>query len=102
MEAEFSHLPVMAREVVELLLPGARRVDRRLHGRWRQATPRSLLDARPDVRLLGIDRDADAVAAARARLARFGERAQVVHGGFEAARRPGRTSTARGNRSWGS
>ena len=43
-----------------------------------------MLDARPDVRLLGIDRDADAVAAARLRLARFGSRAHVVHGGFEA------------------
>src|SRR5213079_2773436 len=35
------------------------------------------------IRLLGLDRDADAVLAARARLARFGTRAQVVHGGFE-------------------
>jgi 16S rRNA (cytosine1402-N4)-methyltransferase len=35
------------------------------------------------VHLLGIDRDADAVVAARSRLAPFGERAQVVEGGFE-------------------
>ena len=48
-----------------------------------QATPSALLDARPDLRLLGIDRDADAVAAARPRLAPFGARAQVVEGGFE-------------------
>ena len=42
-----------------------------------------LLDARPDVHVLGLDRDADAVEAARSRLARFGDRAKVVHGGFE-------------------
>ena len=48
-----------------------------------QATRPLLFDARPDVRVLGLDRDADAVAAARSRLARFGDRAQVVHGGFE-------------------
>jgi 16S rRNA (cytosine1402-N4)-methyltransferase len=41
------------------------------------------LDARPDVRVLGLDRDAEAVEAARSRLARFGDRATVVHGGFE-------------------
>jgi 16S rRNA (cytosine1402-N4)-methyltransferase len=43
----------------------------------------ALLDARPDVRVLGLDRDVDAVEAARSRLARFGDRATVVHGGFE-------------------
>ena len=82
MEAEFSHLPVMAREVVELLLPvpAGLIVDCTVGGGGHAAL---LLDARPDVRLLGIDRDADAVAAARLRLARFGSRAQVVHGGFE-------------------
>jgi 16S rRNA (cytosine1402-N4)-methyltransferase len=81
-EAEFSHLPVMAREVVELFLPvpAGLVVDGTVGGAG-HAT--HLLDARPDVRLLGIDRDADAVTAARFRLARFGARAQVVHGGFE-------------------
>ncbi|MGH9038739.1 MAG: 16S rRNA (cytosine(1402)-N(4))-methyltransferase RsmH [Acidimicrobiia bacterium] len=43
----------------------------------------ALLDARPDCRLLGIDRDAEAVEAATAALAPFGERATVVHAGFE-------------------
>jgi 16S rRNA (cytosine1402-N4)-methyltransferase len=42
-----------------------------------------VLEARSDLRVLGIDRDADAVAAARARLARFGGRVRIVHGGFE-------------------
>jgi 16S rRNA (cytosine1402-N4)-methyltransferase len=81
-EAEFSHLPVMPREVVELLLPvpAGLIVDCTVGGGGHAAL---VLDARPDVHLLGIDRDADAVAAARARLAPFGSRVQVVHGGFE-------------------
>jgi 16S rRNA (cytosine1402-N4)-methyltransferase len=81
-EAEFSHLPVMGREVVELLLPvpAGLIVDGTVGGAGHAAL---LLDARPDVRVLGLDRDADAVAAARSRLASFGSRAQVVHGGFE-------------------
>jgi len=79
---EFSHLPVMAREVVELLsaVPGGLIVDCTVGGGGHSAV---LLDARPDVHVLGLDRDVDAVEAARARLARFGDRAQVVHGGFE-------------------
>jgi 16S rRNA (cytosine1402-N4)-methyltransferase len=81
-EAEFSHLPVMAREVVELFLPAPAGliVDCTVGGAG-HAT--ELLEARPDVRLLGLDRDTDAVEVARARLERFGARAQVVHGGFE-------------------
>ncbi len=82
MEAEFSHLPVMGREVVELLLPvpAGLIVDGTVGGAGHATL---LLDARPDMRLLGLDRDEDAVAAARERLERFGARAQVVHGGFE-------------------
>ena len=82
MQEEFSHLPVMAREVVELFLavPGGLIVDCTVGGGGHSAV---LLDARPDVRVLGLDRDADAVEAARSRLARFGDRVQVVHGRFE-------------------
>ena len=80
--AEFVHRPVMGREVVELLVPVP-------PGTVVDATAGAgghaglLLDARPDLRLLGIDRDPAAVAAARDALARFGERVRVVHGGFE-------------------
>jgi 16S rRNA (cytosine1402-N4)-methyltransferase len=79
---EFSHLPVMAREVMDLLLPvpGGLIVDCTVGGAGHATV---LLDARPDVHVLGLDRDADAVEAARSRLARFGDRAKVVHGGFE-------------------
>jgi 16S rRNA (cytosine1402-N4)-methyltransferase len=72
----------MGREVVELFLPvpAGLIVDGTVGGGGHAAL---LLDARPDLRVLGLDRDADAVSAARARLERFGARAQVVHGGFE-------------------
>jgi 16S rRNA (cytosine1402-N4)-methyltransferase len=72
----------MAREVVELFLPvpAGLIVDCTVGGAGHAAM---LLEARPDVRVLGIDRDADAVTAARSRLEPFGDRAQVVHGGFE-------------------
>ena len=42
---------------------------------------RALLEARPDCRLLGIDRDDEALAAARDRLP--SNRAELVHSGFE-------------------
>ena len=82
MQEEFSHLPVMVREVVELFLavPGGMIVDCTVGGGGHAA---ALLDARPDVHVLGLDRDADAVEAARSRLDRFGDRAKVVQGGFE-------------------
>jgi len=72
----------MAREVVELLLavPEGLIIDCTVGGGGHSA---ALLEARPDVHVLGLDRDADAVEAARSRLARFGDRARVVHGGFE-------------------
>ncbi len=79
---EFAHHPVMGREVVELLQPVPRGllVDATVGG---AGHARLLLDARPDLRLLGIDRDQRAVAAARSALAPYGKRALVVHGGFE-------------------
>jgi 16S rRNA (cytosine1402-N4)-methyltransferase len=71
----------MGREVVELLapVPTGLVIDGTVGGGGHAAL---ILDARPDLRLLGIDRDPVAVAAARERLAGFGERARVVHGGF--------------------
>jgi 16S rRNA (cytosine1402-N4)-methyltransferase len=78
----FQHRPVMVREVVELLapVPTGTVVDATVGG---GGHARSLLEARPDLHLLGIDRDPAAVAAARAALASFGDRALIVNGGFE-------------------
>jgi 16S rRNA (cytosine1402-N4)-methyltransferase len=78
----FQHRPVMDREVIELLasVPQGIVVDATVGG---GGHARLLLEARPDLQLIGIDRDADAVTAARASLAPFGSRARIVHGGFE-------------------
>jgi 16S rRNA (cytosine1402-N4)-methyltransferase len=78
----FQHRPVMDREVVELLasVPTGIVVDATVGG---GGHAHLFLESRPDCSLIGIDRDADAVAAARATLAPFGDRARIVHGGFE-------------------
>ncbi len=78
----FAHQPVMAREVLELLaaVPPGLVVDGTIGG---GGHARLLLEARRDISVLGIDRDGDAVAAARARLEPYGQRARVVRGGFE-------------------
>jgi 16S rRNA (cytosine1402-N4)-methyltransferase len=83
--APFAHLPVMADEVLAVLTavpsgaPGVV-VDGTVGGGGHASR---LLAARPDLHLVGIDRDGDAVSAARSALAAFGDRAAVVRGGFE-------------------
>ena len=78
----YQHIPVMTREVVELFRPTPEGllVDATVGG---GGHARALLEARPDLRLLGLDQDQDAVVAATAALAEFGARAVVVHGNFE-------------------
>ncbi|HEY5664026.1 MAG TPA: 16S rRNA (cytosine(1402)-N(4))-methyltransferase RsmH [Ilumatobacter sp.] len=76
-DAAFVHEPVMTDEVVETFrsVPAGVIVDATLGGGGHSE---AILDAREDLSVLGLDRDADALAAATARLARFGERA-VTH-----------------------
>ncbi len=78
----FDHQPVMADEVVELLgdVPSGLVVDATVGG---GGHARRLLEARPDLRLLGLDRDEAAVAAARRNLAGFGDRVEVLHARYE-------------------
>ena len=78
----FPHVPVLADEVVEQLAP-------RRGGLYCDGTvgagghaERVLEAGAPDARLIGIDRDRAALAIAGPRLARFGERAALVHGRF--------------------
>ncbi len=77
----FEHVTVMAQEVVQVIAPAADGVylDLTAGGGGHSA---ALLEAAPEARLIAIDRDPLAVDAARARLARHGEKVRVVHAAF--------------------
>lgn len=79
----FEHEPVMLAEIVDVLgdVPTGVYVDATLGGAG-HAT--ALLERREDMSLIGIDRDPTARAAAADRLARFGDRATVAAGRFDA------------------
>lgn len=76
----FRHEPVMLAEVVELLrpVPPGLFVDGTLGGAGHAS---AVLDANPGLRLVGIDRDANALAVAAKRLERFGDRVALLHHG---------------------
>lgn len=78
----FDHEPVLIARVLELFAPvrAGTIVDATLGGAGHAA---ALLDARSDLRVLGIDQDPHALAAAQARLAVFGERATAIHARFD-------------------
>jgi len=84
-DVERIHVPVMLGRIVELLspaldAPGAVYVDCTL-GLAGHAS--AILDAAPNARLIGIDRDADALDLAGERLARFGERVRLVQAVYD-------------------
>ena len=79
------HTPVMLERTLELLAPalgrdGAIAVDATL-GMGGHAE--ALLTAFPGLRLIGIDRDADAIAIATRRLAFAGDRLTIVHAVYD-------------------
>ena len=78
----FEHRPVMLDEIVELLAgtPAGLYVDATLGGAGHAA---AILDAAPQLNLLGCDQDPDAIEAATAALARFGDRVQIVRSRFD-------------------
>ena len=79
----FGHEPVMLAEVLGWLghVRGGWLVDGTV-GMGGHAL--GLLEATPpDVKLLGLDRDPEAVQASKERLARFGSRATILHHGYE-------------------
>jgi len=78
----FSHEPVLLERVVELLrvVPDGLYVDATLGG---GGHAEALLRAHPGLRLLGLDRDDAAIAAATRRLAPFGDRVEIVRSGFD-------------------
>ncbi|HEY3505876.1 MAG TPA: 16S rRNA (cytosine(1402)-N(4))-methyltransferase RsmH [Actinocatenispora sp.] len=76
-----THVPVFAARSLELLAPaitepGAVLVDATL-GLGGHAE--LFLDTFPDLRLVGLDRDTEALRRSRERLARFGDRVETVH-----------------------
>ena len=78
----FSHNPVMVAEVVDAFapVPAGLLVDGTVGGGGHAG---ALLEARRDNVVLGLDRDAEAVAAAGERLSGYGARFVVRHSGFE-------------------
>jgi 16S rRNA (cytosine1402-N4)-methyltransferase len=78
----FTHATVMPDETLALLSPrsGGVYCDATLGGGGH--AERILRASAPDGRLIGIDRDPTALAAAGARLAPFGDRVTLVHGAF--------------------
>ena len=82
----FEHQPVMVDEVVELfrLVPPGTVVDATVGGGGHAG---ALLDALPHIDLLGLDRDAEAIAAATVALERFGSRVRLRHLRFDAIAR---------------
>lgn len=75
------HVPVMVGEVLEELRPerGGLFLDGTLGGGGHSE---ALLERAPEARLVGVDRDPDALAEAGARLARFGDRFRAVRANF--------------------
>ena len=78
----FQHLPVMADEVIRFLAPkpGGIYVDGTIGGAGHAA--RILETSAPNGTLIGFDRDAEALRAARERLLPFGGRVRLVQGNF--------------------
>ena len=83
MSEAFVHRPVLGREVVELLspVPTGTVIDCTVGGGGHAGL---LLAARPDLRVLGIDRDDAALTAAARALEPFGDRVRLVRAEFSA------------------
>lgn len=85
-QSDEAHLPVLLDQTMAWLAPrpGGSYCDATvgLAGHARAVLERSA----PDGRLIGLDRDPDALAAARARLEPFGDRVTLVHARFAEAR----------------
>ncbi len=78
----FAHAPVMRDVVVELFapVPPGVVVDATVGG---GGHAEALLDAHPHLMIIGLDQDPDALAAAGARLRRFGDRVTLRHTRFD-------------------
>jgi 16S rRNA (cytosine1402-N4)-methyltransferase len=83
MVQSFDHIPVLRDEVVSVFapVPAGVLVDATVGGGGHSA---ALLASRADLRVIGLDRDEVALAAAAERLAPFGDRVTLVHAAFSA------------------
>lgn len=81
---DFAHKPVLLDEVIDALniRPDGIYLDGTVGGAGHSS---AIAERLTTGRLIALDRDSDAVAVASARLARFGERARVVHSNFSDA-----------------
>ena len=86
MAGSFHHRPVLLRESIEglALRPGSRVVDGTLGGGGHAAAILERIG--PTGRFVGLDHDAEALATAATRLARFGDRVQLVRASFRELR----------------
>ncbi len=78
----FEHRPVMIDEIVDLLgpVPAGVVVDATIGGGGHS---RAILQAHPQLRIVGLDQDADALLAAGDALASFGDRVSLHHARFD-------------------
>ncbi len=78
------HEPVLVAEAMEILRPerGGLYLDGTLGG---GGHAEELLERGPHARLIGVDRDPDAIAEAGRRLARFGDRVRLVRATYAEA-----------------
>lgn len=79
--AAFLHVPVLSQELIEGLnmCPGGHYLDATVGGGGHSQL---ILEAAPDVRVTAIDRDIDAIAAAKAKLEHYGDRISFWQGNF--------------------
>ncbi len=82
MPEPFTHRPVMVAEIVAVFasVPAGVLLDATLGAGGHSE---ALLESRPDLSIMGVDRDPAALAAATARLERFGDRFRAVHARFD-------------------
>jgi 16S rRNA (cytosine1402-N4)-methyltransferase len=80
-EPIFSHIPVLAAEVIDGLAvhPGGWYLDATVGGGGHSAL---ILASAPDVHLIAIDQDGQAIAAAKAKLVEYGDRVRFWRGNF--------------------
>lgn len=81
-DADFSHTPVMVDEITAVFapVPSGTIVDATLGGGGHSA---AILDSRDDLDVIGIDQDRDALGAAIARLAGYGDRVRTSRRRFD-------------------